>query len=94
MNEEYLVSVGRDLMSVCDARNNELSVGDLVTWAAVNPNDNPPTAELVIGIISSIIEGFVTAEPADESRNSAAAAMSLDPNRPKVGNGNHFLKLS
>lgn len=81
-------------MPVCDARNNELSVGDLVTWAAVNPNDNPPSAELAIGKISSIIEGFVTAEPTDATGNSAATSMSLDPNRPQVGNGNHFLKLS
>jgi len=80
-------------MSVRDARNNELSVGDLVTWATANPNDNPPSAELAIGTVSSIIEGFVTAEPADESRNSATATMCLDPNRPKVGTGNHFLKL-
>lgn len=81
-------------MSVRDARNNELSVGDLVTWAAVNPNDNPPSAELVIGTISSIIEGFVTAESTDEAPYAAATTMSLDPNRPKVGDGNVFLKLS
>lgn len=81
-------------MSVRDARNNKLSVGDLVTWATVNPNDNPPNAELVIGTITSIVEGFVTAESTDETPNSAATTISLDPNRPKVGDGNDFLKLS